>query len=239
MAKLAPGFGGARLGRLVAQLTAAPAVTTPPWDMPPPKDFPPYKGDVLEGPVENGKVPVRTLVSADYQREYLLRCGVSESAFRGALDPAMVASAAGRASALTTLPPPPGTPPKPAAPASGGAFVSGRWTLFGPPLRTGEPLTVTVGQGHSEKHPKGTMSYTELSVANAAGEKLMHIQNAGLALDAALVAAAKRQANPAARPEDPKAGKTFVSAVQFTPDMCAGYCYFIPNRIHNEVETAQ
>lgn len=230
-----------RLGRLAAQLTAASGavVTNPPWDMPPPKDFPPPKPEPLSGPVVNNKVPVRTAVSADYQREYLLRCGVTEAAFRGALDPAMVASSAGRATAVANLPPPPDAPKKPPAPASGGAFLSGRWKLLnGPALRCGEPLIVTLGQGRSEKHPKGTMSYSEIRVASEAGEPLMEIQNAGLALDAALVAAAKKTGGPA-KVEDPKAGKSFVSAVQFTPDMCAGYCYFIPNRIHNDMDTAK
>ena len=104
----------------------------------------------------------------------------------------------------------------------------------------------------------------------------MEISNAGLALDAELVAASKKSGAPPTPAEDPTDGKTFVAAIQFTsaapprlllarsstqrpnrddlhilspgthrrrcacrPDMCAGYCYFIPNRIHNEMETAQ
>merc|ERR1719316_1663681 len=71
---------------------------------------------------------------------------------------------------------------------------------------------------------------------DAAGREVMLIERKSLKLAPANPSTVK---TTKAAQSDPKVGKRFVSATQFTPDMVAGYCYFVTNRIHNEVETAQ
>ena len=208
-------------GRPPLQGFCAAAVTTPPWEFPPPADFPPPDPEPLDGPVVDDKVPVRTAVSADYQREYLLRCGVTEHDFGGALDPGMVASFAGRAIGVARAGPP--LPASGSGTTSGGAFVSARWRLLNPAaLRCDTPLIVTLGRGRTEPHHRGTMSHSDIVVSSEQGEALMEISNAGLALDAELVAASKKSASskPAG---DPKDGKTFVAAIQFTSAPCSSH----------------
>lgn len=226
---------------LAASPTAAAAAgpQTPPWDLPPPKDTPPQL-DILSDKVKDGRIPVRTTISSDFQREFLVRSGCVEKDFLGSLDPSFVSAMLNAIMTQKLWQPPKqgGGAPGPKAGSFGSAHVSDKLHLKRP-LKTGEQLTISLGVGVDSAHPKGKLTATPVQVTDASGAVVLDIDRVGLELQPMDPSKAGAGSSQKAPPADPKVGKSFVSATQFTPDMVAGYCYYVTNRIHNEVETAQ
>jgi hypothetical protein len=183
-----------------------------------------------------GRVPIETIVTQDFQREFLLRSGVEENAFRGTLDPSFVSS---MLNAITTqnLDLPEGDPAfKPTSGTYGTVHVSELMKLHRP-LQAGEVLTITTRGQREEPHPKGSMVTTNYRVTDAANEIVLEMERKTLTLTAPEDTAAPGVAElQAPKHLDAREGTTFVSSRTMTPDMVAGYCWFVTNRIHNEVD---
>lgn len=207
------------------------------WRLPPPKSFAPILKR-LPLLTMRGRVPIETIVTQDFQREFLLRSGVEENAFRGTLDPSFVSS---MLNAITTqnLDLPEGDPAfKPTSGTYGTVHVSELMKLHRP-LQAGEVLTITTRGQREEPHPKGSMVTTNYRVTDAANEIVLEMERKTLTLTAPEDTAAPGVAElQAPKHLDAREGTTFVSSRTMTPDMVAGYCWFVTNRIHNEVETA-
>lgn len=225
-----------RINRLNSHLVGtAAAALEPPWDLPQPVDFPPSVKPLPDkADADTGNIPCRISISADFQREFLLRTAIEGDAFQGTTDPSFVSSMLNAVMTQRLYKAPSSSAYKPKSGSFGSVHVSDRVTM-NRPLVPGEDLIISVDSTKELPHPKGTLTESDVSVVDCNGSEIISILRQSLDLAPPSNSA---QGSPKKKESDPRVGAK-VSSTQFTPDMVAGYCYFVTNRIHNEIETAQ